>query len=79
MEFDQVCLLILPSNTVDRQSNSPKLTAELIDNVASKLSPESTLIVMGEVIDLVHAHTRLAKLMQYHLWIVIKRTTPRIS
>ena len=79
VEFDQVCLLILPSNTVDRQSNSPKLTAELIDNVASKLSPESTLIVMGEVIDLVHAHTRLAKLMQYHLWIVIKRTTPRIS
>lgn len=78
VDFDDVCLLILPIKPHDQKSNSVEAINSLIDNVISYLGPNATLITIGQTIDLVHAHARLSPPMQYQLWISIKRITPKV-
>lgn len=76
--FEDVCLLILPLIPPDKKSNQVEIINNLIDDVAHKLGPDTTLITVGETINLVHAHARLSSSMQYQLWVAIKRTAPNI-
>ncbi len=76
--FDDVCLLILPLLPPDQRNNRIEVVNALLDDVLCKIGPDTTLITMGETVDLVHAHTKLASSMQYQLWIAIKRTAPKI-
>jgi site-specific DNA-methyltransferase (adenine-specific) len=69
---------ILPLKPQNQRSNPVEIVNCLVDNVAKDLGSEATLITVGEVVDLVHAHARLSLSMQYQLWVSIKRTTPKI-
>jgi site-specific DNA-methyltransferase (adenine-specific) len=70
---NQVCLLILPLPPEGQRANPVKVVESLVNTVAQSLGPDATLITMGESVDLVHAHTTLAPLLHYQLWIAIKR------
>ena len=52
---------------------------ELAKIVRLSVHQSATLIVVGEVIDLVHLHAALAPNLRYHLWIAMKRATTRVS
>jgi len=77
INFNDVCLLMLPLKSKGLRSNSVKVVDCLLDNISENLGPEATLITIGETIDLVHAHTRLSTSMQYQLWVSLKRTIPK--
>ncbi|MBN1873396.1 MAG: site-specific DNA-methyltransferase [Anaerolineae bacterium] len=79
VDFNDVCLLILPLTQPDQRSNPTELVNSLVDSVVEHLGAKATLITMGETIDLVHAHARLSSSMQYQLWVAIKRTSLKIS
>lgn len=72
-----VCVLILPLPPEGQRSNPVRVIESLVNTVAQGLGPGATLITIGETVDLVHAHTALAPLLHYQLWIAIKRTEIR--
>ena len=67
-----IALLILPSTL----SNSKEYFSELIRVVTEHMGDNSTLITIGETIELVQAHANLSSLLNYHLWIAIQRSRP---
>src|SRR6266496_2093192 len=71
--FADVCILRLPSCAPTEYRQRLEGVSDLLHDVSSGLGPEATLVILGEVIDLVHAHATLAHSMQYQLWISIKR------
>lgn len=77
-EINDVAIVLLPALTPGQNTPANKL-ANIFDDIIEKLGPNSTLITIGETSDLVHAHTHLSPLINYQLWIAIKRTTPRAS
>ncbi|RMG26831.1 MAG: site-specific DNA-methyltransferase [Methanobacteriota archaeon] len=77
-KFNDVCLLVLPLPPQGQRRNSAEVISHLIDKVVNNLGPQSTLITVGETVDLVHVHAKLAQSMQYQLWIAIKRTHPKV-
>jgi DNA modification methylase len=78
LNFNDVCVLILPLTPQGSRKKQVEIVNCLIDEVANNMGPETTLITIGETVDLVHAHARLASSMQYQLWVAIKRTVPKI-
>lgn len=76
--FNDVCLLLLPLKPQGQRSNPVEVVNSLVDNVAKNLGSESTIIVIGETVDLAHTHAKLSLSMQYQMWVSIKRTTPKI-
>ena len=73
--YDDVCLLWLPSCRTPALSDSSRKLSKLLGDVAADLGGGSTLIVVGDVPDLVDAHTALCDQMRYQSWIALKRTT----
>src|SRR5205085_12176348 len=71
--FEEVCVLRLPSCASTEYRQRLEGVSDLLHDVSSNLGSEATLVILGEVIDLVHAHAALAHSMQYQLWISIKR------
>ncbi|MBL8153264.1 MAG: site-specific DNA-methyltransferase [Anaerolineae bacterium] len=71
-----VTLLRLPAH--DRNTTLSDIS-ELAAILRSSLPQSATLIIVGEVLDLVHIHTEVVSSLQYHLWIAIKRHTLRID
>ncbi len=74
--FEDVCLVILPSVPPGQTKHSAELIAGWLDGIVAGLGAQATLIVLGETLDLVHVHARLEALLHYHLWIAIKRISP---
>lgn len=74
-----VTLIVLPSG--DPCDNSLRLDKirELISDFSCKLRTEATLIVVGEVIDLVDLHNCFNEIMNYQHWLAIKRARPKTS
>jgi site-specific DNA-methyltransferase (adenine-specific) len=74
-EFNDVCVLVLPPRNQNTRGQRFDAIEKVIATVASQLGSEATLVTIGEVVDLVHAHTKLSGTMQYQLWISIKRAS----
>lgn len=75
-DYNQVCLVRLPAQASDAPNFRLEQVEELLVEVTRNLGPESTLIVVGEPVDLVAVHGALTD-VNYQLWISIKRQTPR--
>ncbi|GAB6284602.1 MAG: hypothetical protein STSR0009_08020 [Methanoregula sp.] len=68
-----VCLVILPPNKSDQVNARLNGIDKLMKNIIAGLKPNSTLITVGETIDLVKVHTSIPKKLRYQLWIALKR------
>ena len=76
--YTDVCMLILPSCAKSYEYNNPlKDIGAYVAGVAGGLSEGSTLIVIGETIDLVQAQAAMPDTAQYQHIIVLKRTVPK--
>jgi len=73
-----VAIILLPILKQGQRNNPTGLIKDILDTVTERLGEKSTLVIIGEVPDLVHAHAHLSFSMTYQLWIAIKRRTPRI-
>ena len=65
-----VCLVRLPSYKNNFALDS---TNDMLAKTAAALAESATLIIIGEIPDLVHIHATLATAMRFQLWIAIKR------
>ncbi|MEA2075079.1 MAG: DNA methyltransferase [Euryarchaeota archaeon] len=72
-----VCLLRLPSCAPTEYGHRLQGISQLAADVAANLGPETTLITLGEVIDLVQIHASVASSLRYQHWIAIKRSSQR--
>lgn len=73
-----VCLVKLPSFKTPGQYNQPlNGVGDLVATIATHLEPSATLIVVGEVIDLVQVQSHMPASVQYQHWIAIKCATAR--
>ena len=72
-----ICILMLPSYPPRKYSQRLHNIETLLSKIVTKLGPESTLITLGEVIDLVHVQASMPPSLRYQLWIAIKGTTLR--
>lgn len=66
------CLLVLPKRF---QLDQMAALQRQIVNIADMLHGAGTLIIVGEIESLVCAHAHLGDLINYHLWVSIKRKT----
>lgn len=71
-DFPDVCFIRLPISQHDGQSGHLNNIQAIADLVGRNLRAGSTLIVYGDVIDLVHSHDILAQYLRYQLWIAVK-------
>ncbi|CAN2042929.1 site-specific DNA-methyltransferase (adenine-specific) [Candidatus Magnetomoraceae bacterium gMMP-15] len=71
--FNDVCLIILPSGSHERQIYKSEILNNLFEKIVNNLGLKATLITIGETIDLVHIHEKISSSIKYQLWISIKR------
>ena len=74
-----VCLLILPSGDPCDASQRLNKIYDLTSELCCLLGPDATLVVIGEVVDLVDVHQALNGIIHYQHWIAIKRACPKTS
>lgn len=73
---NDVCLVVLPAClNSDRIDQSLQGVGELIVEASKNLTETATLIVVGEVIDLVQVQAKMPDTFMYQHWIAIKRET----
>jgi DNA modification methylase len=74
-----VCVLRLPPCDTASEFGRPlNSVAELVAAVANNLGPSATLVVLGEVIDLVRVQAQMPVSVRYQHWIAIRRGPTRI-
>lgn len=73
-DLSDVCVITLPANEDFNQISQP-LTGigDLIAETSKNLGENATLIVLGEVIDLVQVQSKIPDVFMYQHWIAIKR------
>lgn len=69
--LSDVCVIVLPAS--QRHDYRLEGVDNLISDVPNNLGENATLIVMGEVVDLVLVHATLCSSMRYQHWISIKQ------
>lgn len=77
-DINDVAVVILPVAKQGQRSNPVGFLKPLLDDVAGRIGPNATLVTVGETADLVHVHTHVSSILNYQLWITIKRTNPKI-
>lgn len=78
--FSDVCLVRLPGcNSPDAYRQPLEEIGALVAQVAASLAPDATLIMLGDVVDLVLVQAAMPTSVRYQHWISIKRTTPQAS
>lgn len=75
--FADVCLLILPSDKQLPQAR--QAVKDTIHTVTNTLDSHATLITLGDVPRLIHAHANLSAEWQYQLWIAIKNSAATLT
>jgi DNA modification methylase len=70
--WSDVCFLRLPIATENEKRASLKDIGETVVWVAERLGSSATLIVYGDVVDLVRVHTAVASMLRYQLWVALK-------
>lgn len=77
-KLTDVCILILSSCTgLSDYKNPLQNIGSIVADVAANLGAQATLIILGEVIDLVQIQANMSAAMRYQHWIAIKRTNPK--
>lgn len=76
--FNDVCVVRLPMPDYKNRHMSLYGVGLLVEDIAERLAETATLIVLGDVTDLVHVHAVAGSYLRYQLWITIKRK-PSIS
>jgi site-specific DNA-methyltransferase (adenine-specific) len=72
--LSDVCVIVLPASQNPNQLDQPlQGVGELVAEVSKNLGETATLIVLGEVIDLVQVQAQMPKTIMYQLWIAIKQ------
>lgn len=73
----EVIALRLPSLDASAEFSRPLYgVGQLIDQVAESLGPQATLVIVGEVIDLVKILEEVGDAVRYQHWIAVRRATP---
>jgi len=75
--LNDVCLIRLPAFVSEGLNGPIPGVGELIAGVADNLGELATLIILGEIIDLVEIQAKQPASLRYQLWIAIKRKTVR--
>lgn len=78
-DTDGVHLFVLPGLTSSFLELRLDAIGELIEKAISKISNNSTVIIVGETIDLVDIHHQVQDSLKYQLWISVKRKNPIVS
>lgn len=74
--LDEVVVVRLPGITANDEYGRPlKGCGELVANIAEQLGPNATLVILGEVVDLVRVLKNLSATVRYQHWVAIRRTT----
>lgn len=69
-----VCVIILPGSKNAIQIDQPiQKIGELIVEVSKNLGKTATLVVLGEIVDLVQVQAKIPNRLTYQHWIAIKR------
>lgn len=77
--FTDVCIIRLPPcKNPSYSKNSLQDIGKIVANVATNLEKQATLIILGEIIDLVQIQADMPAAVRYQHWIAIKRTNPKI-
>jgi DNA modification methylase len=77
--FNDVCVIRLPAFIKpDCYGEHIENIGSLVKNVAEDLGGNATLIILGEVVDLVQIQVEMPSNIRYQLWIAVKRTNPRV-
>lgn len=74
--IDDVCVVILPACRNSSLVSQPlPRVDELLSEVSQNLGNRATLVILGEVIDLVQIQAQMPDTTRYQHWIAIKRTS----
>ena len=73
--FKDVCIVRLPYAKPHDPRPALEEVGQVVREVAHVLGPEASLVILGEPINLVHAHASVEPFLRYQLWIAIKRKT----
>lgn len=74
-----VCFVKLPACKISEEYDQPlDGIGELTAKIATCLERSATLIIAGEVIDLVQVQASMPRSIHYHHWITLKRSTPQV-
>lgn len=74
-----VCIVRLPAcNTVAEYNHPLESVGELVAEIAKGLGPAATLVILGEVIDLVQVQAQMSDVVRYQHWIAINRAATQI-
>lgn len=74
-----VCIVRLPAcNTAGEYNRPLDSIGQLVAEVANNLGPSATLIVLGEVVDLVQVQAQMSVSVRYQHWIAVKRAKDQI-
>lgn len=71
--FEDVCFLRLPIPDEENSKSPLEGVGELIAEVGKRLARSATLVVFGDIVDLVHVHQVASTTLHYQLWVAIKR------
>lgn len=75
-KLSDVCVIVLPASQNLNQLDQPlQGIGELIAEASKNLGETATLVVVGEVIDLVQVQEKMPDTFMYQHWIAIKRLT----
>ncbi len=75
-DSSDVCVIALPASQEPTQLNQPlQGVGDLIAEASKNLGENVTLVVLGEVIDLVQVQSKMPDKFMYQHWIAIKRET----
>jgi hypothetical protein len=78
--WDDVCLIKLPSLQSEADYDCPLTYVDrFVGEIAANLGPSSTLVILGEVIDLIEVQAHMPETVRYQHWIAIKRATSVLS
>lgn len=77
--LNDVCVIRLPACKNPKKYTLPlNFVGELIAEIAKSLGPSATLVVLGEVIDLVQVQAHMSPSVRYQHWIAVGRNTTQI-
>lgn len=78
--LDQVCLVRLPHCASASDFNRPlENIGNLLSCLPEQLDAQATLIILGEVIDLVQIQAQISSAVRYQHWIAIKKATAAVQ
>lgn len=70
--FNDVCVIRLPVAHYEEHHHCLDHSRVPIQKIADTLGSDATLIVIGQVNDLVHIHRMIEKIVRYQLWAAVK-------